>query len=243
MAMYQAANPSSWLQPEYVDGDKDASTFWIPKGATLDTNWPLPPFWRTEDTFHTSETVRWTYTFGHAYPETQFWKFATEEDYQNDVKETIQKLYSSSVRATLTDAIAKGGRLNDVVDDDKTFIDWSIETTASAVEMPTSFTVEFSLVEDPPSNQTTRVGMWVRMTTADRKDNGWGEQQAAHEADVDTTKDKTMINHQSLTSSLLDQIKDEKLRTLEPDAVVPYLKNHLTWNVYAVRRPLPYPLM
>ena len=236
MALYQAANPNSWLQPEYVDGDKDASTFWIPKGVTIDTKWPLPPFWKGENTLYTSEDVRWTPGFGYAYPETQYWKFPTEDQWRNDVRGTIQKLYSNSVRMTLTAALNSGDTLFQLPMDDSTFLDWSIETSISIAKMPKSFKVEFSLKGDSPTDQETRIGMWVRMTSADQEESESRDEQAAYEADIRNTAHRSLSNHQSLTSGLLDRIKDGRLQSLNPDAVIPYIKDHLAWNVYAVRR-------
>jgi tyrosinase len=45
----------------------------------------------------------------------------------------------------------------------------------------------------------------------------------------------------SLTASLLDEVTAGRLRSLEPEDVVPYLKEKLSWTVISVRiSPLYY---
>ena len=78
MALYLAANPNTWVQPEYVDGNDNVGNFWIPRGATVDALWGLPPFWKNGTTFYSSEDIRHTDILGYAYPETQHWTFPSE---------------------------------------------------------------------------------------------------------------------------------------------------------------------
>ena len=238
MALYTIANPNIWLQPESIDANVNRSTFWAPKGTTVDANYGLVPFWKDENTFWTSEQVRNNDVFGYAYPETQYWNFLTDEEWRNDVRGTIQKLYPSSARATFTNAIARGSDLSHLVEEGNTFVDWAIEAKASAKEMPASFKAHFSLVGDFSSDKSIEVGMWARMTTGDHDKGAWKDHQRARREKRHSTMDQSLSNTQSLTSDLLTQIADSKLESLDPTVVVPYLKRHLTWNVFAVHHGL-----
>ena len=233
MALYLAANPNTWIQPEYVDGRDNVGNFWIPRGATIDASWGLPPFWKNGTTFYSSEDVRHADILGYAYPETQHWTFPSEEKWRNHVRGTIQRLYSNSARATLMNSFADTGSLDHIIEQGNVFIDWVIEAKAS-FGMPASFNARFSLVGDLSSDQRTKIGMWARMMTADDEDDSWKTRQAIRKAKRKHSVDPNLTSIQSLTSSLLDRIASGRLRSLEPDVVVPYLKDHLMWEVYAV---------
>lgn len=232
MALYLAANPNAWLQPEYVDGNYNAGNFWIPRGATVDAKWGLPPFWKNDTTFYTSEDVRKTDIFGYAYPETQYWIFSSEEKWRNDVRNTIQRLYSNSARAALTGSFADIDSFGHGSKHGHTFVDWTIVAKAS-IDMPASFNARFFLVGNS-SDRLTEIGMWARMMTEDPRGGVWKARQVTRKANCVRSTEKSLTNIQSLTSSLLDQVMGSQLQSLEPDVVVPYLKNHLRWEVYAV---------
>ncbi|KAF1975697.1 Di-copper centre-containing protein, partial [Bimuria novae-zelandiae CBS 107.79] len=237
MDLYITANPGSWLQPEYVDGIKNFSTFWSPVGTTIDASSGLPPFWKDENTFYTSEDVRRTDIFGYVYPETQYWKFATEEKWRNDVRGTIQRLYPHSARETLMNAMAGGSALTHVLEDGDTFIDWVIEIKASAQEMPASFNAKFFLVGGFSSDESIPVSTWTRLTTQDPETSARKGREAAVAEKRYSTIDHGLSSTLILTSTLLEQVMAGELESLDSDVVVPYLQERLRWKVYAVRRP------
>lgn len=238
MALYTAANPDVYLQPQYVDGQSNSNNFWIPKGATTNADWGLKPFWKDNTGYWTSQDVRNTDIFGYAYPETQYWKFDSDEQWRNDVRGTIEMLYPNSARNTLINAIASGGNLAATIQGDNSFVDWTIEVTASGMEMPSSFSAQFSLVGLFSSDPSTHVGAWTRMMSEDRETGTWVDHQAARKKKRDSTIVRNLSSTLALTSNLLDEVTAGNLGSLDADVVVPYLKAHLTWNVYAVRQPL-----
>ncbi|KAJ4296308.1 hypothetical protein N0V90_006353 [Kalmusia sp. IMI 367209] len=234
LALYTAANPDVWLEPLAVNSVNNIPNFWIPPNAVTDANYPLPPFWKDEQTFYNSEDVRSTDALGYAYPETQHWNFASADDWQNDVRSTIQRLYPNNVQTTLTNAILSGSELSSVVEEGDMFTDWTIEARASVAEMPSTFQAKFSFTGDFSSDESTQVGMWPRMMPESHEPDAWKVRQAERKARRGSTPDQSSSSTIALTSSLLDRIAAGKLENLSPDAVVPYLKNHLTWTVYAV---------
>ncbi|KAL1603686.1 hypothetical protein SLS60_005275 [Paraconiothyrium brasiliense] len=235
MPLYTTANPTAWLQPAAVDGARNQATFWIPPSGTTDANTGLPPFWKNENEFWTSNDAHHTDVFGYAYPGTQYWNFTSDEEWRNSVRGIIQSLYPNSARSTLTNAVANGDTLTHIMDEGNMFMDWVIQVKASAREMPPIFRAMFSLVGDFSSDASTEVGMWMRMIVDGPETSAWKAREAEQNAKRFSTIDQGLTNTIGLTSSLLDQIKAGKLESLDPEAVVPYLNTHLTWVVYAVR--------
>jgi len=232
MALYQAANPNVWLQPENV-GDK--WNFWIPRNSVIDANWPLKPFWKDSQSFWTSNDIRNTEVFGYVYPETQYWNYNSDGEWRDSVKSAIAKLYSPSARAMLTGDLSSDSFAN-VLDGDNTFIDWTINISASSAEMPSTFRAVFALTGDFSSDPSIPVGIWSKLMAEVEGKNTWKAYQAERKATRGTPSGSSMDGTVSLTSSLLALIKEGKLESLEPHAVVPHLQSHLTWNVYAVRQ-------
>lgn len=229
LALYATANPSTWLEPTAVGGSRNWPTFWLPLGGTTDANTGLPPFWKNETDFWNSNDGRNTDVFGYAYPETQYWDFASDDDWRNNVRGLIQSLYPNSARQTLVNAIAKGDSLIQVVDVDSSFTDWVVHSKASASEMPSTFRATFSLVGDFSSDASIEIGMWTRMHV---DGSGSDSVEVRHGRKRSSTSDHSLTRAISLTSSLLDQMTAGQLDSLEPEVVLPYLKSHLTWNVY-----------
>lgn len=123
--------------------------------------------------------------------------------------------------------------LGHIIEQGNAFIDWVLEAKAS-IGMPASFEAKFSLVGEFSSDNSTQIGMWARMMTEDHEGGSWKTLQATRKARRGHSVNRDLTSIQSLTSSLLDRIMSGRLKSLEPDAVVPYLKDHLTWKVYAV---------
>jgi tyrosinase len=171
--------------------------------------------------------------FGYAYPETQYWNFASDEEWRNNVRGIIQSLYPNSARSTLANAVATGNTLAQVVDADS-FTDWMIQIKASPTEMPATFRAMFSLVGDFLSDPSTEIGIWTRMIVDGSESGAWKPRQVERKAKPLRTTDQGLASVIGLTSSLLEQITAGKLESLDPEAVLPYLEAHLTWNVYGV---------
>ena len=89
-AIWQALNPQSYtINKQTPDG-----TFVITANSIETAMTPLAPFNDASGTkYWTSEGVRSTETFNYAYPETQRWKFSSNDDYANSVMSAVQQLY------------------------------------------------------------------------------------------------------------------------------------------------------
>jgi tyrosinase len=86
-------NPTSYA----IDKPSGEGTFSIQSGTQETSKTPLAPFNdATGKTFWDSDGARYTTTFNYAYPETQQWKFPTQQQYQNSVLAAVQKLYGAT---------------------------------------------------------------------------------------------------------------------------------------------------
>lgn len=210
-------------------------TFWIPANATTDASYGLPPFWKNENEFWTSNDAYRTDALGYAYPETQYWNFPSDEEWRNNVKGLIESLYPNSARTTLVNAIATGNTLKHTVDQNSTFTDWVIQVKASVTKMPSTFKAMFSLVGDFSSDEPTEVGVWMRAAMDGSEPGASSIHQIQRKAQRPSTVDDGLSRAIGITSPLLEAITAGKLENLDPEVVIPYLQTHLTWNVYAVR--------
>jgi tyrosinase len=89
-SIWQALNPQSYtINKQTPDG-----TFVITADSIETATTPLAPFNDASGSkYWNSEGVRQTETFNYAYPETQKWKFASDNDYANSVMTAVQQLY------------------------------------------------------------------------------------------------------------------------------------------------------
>lgn len=233
-ALYQAVHADRWIEPSNV---RNSGNFWIPNNATVDAAWQLQPFWKDSRTFYSSNDIRDTAVFNYAYPETQPWNYASEADWQAAVNASISQLYSPSVRSILKGGTAASGTDLARVLRDETFMDWTITTKASSLDMPSTFRIVFSLDGDPPSSNGTHVGEWTKVGPSKHDSQDWKARLADRKTKGLKPADQDMDGAVSLTSSLLDQIIAGKLGSLDPIDIVPYLRLHLTWQMFAVRFP------
>lgn len=243
-ALYQAAHPNLIFEAQNIGNNGNV---FLADGETVDADTPLLPFRKPDGggAFWTANEVAKTETFGYAYPETL--KNITklndeaeteeyeEEDEGNDednwftrsVTTSIVQLYSSSARAMLTTSHATGGTStssSSLLAADGTFTDWCISTSALTHLLPLTFVVRFSFVGDFSSDKPVDVGSWVNAMPSSH------EASRKRAAVVEQMYNSSV----SLTSALLDQVREGKLRSLGDGDVVPYLKRALSWNVVAV---------
>lgn len=91
LAIWQALNKDTWWKSfEVLDR----------AGKVIKTVTPqddLPPFRRNEKgDFHNSDTSRDTTAFGYVYPETQSWKYDSEEEYEAAIRTALDALYGTA---------------------------------------------------------------------------------------------------------------------------------------------------
>ena len=219
--MYQAAHPSIYFTGENIG---NTGNVWLESDAKVDANTELLPFRKKSGGFWTTNDVRNTTTLGYAYPETLRKGSTSEEEHADAVSAAVTQLYGSSARSRLkVQHVAAGG--HEVLANDGTFTDWTINTQAFSHRLPGSFVVRFSLVGDFSSDQVVDVGSWVKLMPSDHGN---------HMHKRASTLQKTYEGSICLTAPLLDQIAAGKLGSLEAKDVVPFLKDKLTWKVLNV---------
>jgi hypothetical protein len=91
MAIWQALNKDAWWKSFDVRGKN---------GNVIKTVTPqddLAPFRRNEKgDYHNANTGRQTTEFGYVYPETQAWKYGSDEEYEAAIRTTLDALYGSA---------------------------------------------------------------------------------------------------------------------------------------------------
>lgn len=91
MAIWQALNKDAWWKSFDVLNRA---------GKVIKTVTPqddLAPFRRNEKgEYHNADTSRYTTTFGYVYPETQSWKYSSDEEYEDAIRTALDVLYGSA---------------------------------------------------------------------------------------------------------------------------------------------------
>lgn len=90
--MWQVINPKTYVTQQPAS----QGTVTTQQGETETINTSLTPFWKNQNAFYTSADVVSTELFGYAYPETQRWKFDTDENYEASVRSAFATLYGAS---------------------------------------------------------------------------------------------------------------------------------------------------
>jgi tyrosinase len=230
LALFQALQPESWLEP----ADSGSGGLWAPTHATIDANWGLQPFWKDEQSFYTSYDVRNTAVFGYAYPETQSWDYASEDDWRRAVTAYIAQTYPTRARTMLTEngAQSAGGLAHLLTN--STFTDWSIVITASTEELPGTFRVEFVFTDSTSTDADAPVvGQWMQLMPMGTNKH-WKTSREGRKIKRFSALEVTRNGTVSLTTGLLDQVMAGQLAGLNAEAVVPYLMEHLAWRVTGV---------
>jgi tyrosinase len=229
--MWQVVHPDLWMVPESIGL---TGNFVLEDNQVVDGNTPLSPFWKSSDSFWTSNDVRDTTILGYAYPETQSWIYASNAIYQRAVNTTISQSYSASARAMLTaDGSGVTGNAQHI-NIDNSFTDWTINLEAVSSTIPSSFLVHFSFVGDFSSDSVKDVGMWTVLMV-----NTTGNQPEAEKIKRTITPEKKLEGSVSLTANLLDYVAAGMLKSLEAQDVVPFLRDKLTWMVWVSSTLLP----
>jgi tyrosinase len=91
MAIWQALNKDAWWKSFEVRNDQ---------GKVIKTVTPhddLMPFRRNEKgEYHNADTSRYTTEFGYVYPETQEWKYESDEEYEAAIRTALDALYGTA---------------------------------------------------------------------------------------------------------------------------------------------------
>ncbi|RMZ66918.1 tyrosinase [Pyrenophora seminiperda CCB06] len=220
LALYQAAHPDSWMETSNIGSHGNV---YLEDYQEINGDTDLLPFRKTPNEFWSPNACRNTTVLGYAYPETQRWMYTSDEAYQNAVTSVISSLYGGQARSQLMalGATALGEMLSGK---NNTFTDWIIQTHALSSKLPSTFIVRFSLIGVFQSDPSTDIGSWMMLMPDDKHD--------AQTSQNRNISEKVLNGTTSITSHLIDAINAGKLSSLNPDDVVPYLRDYLTWNIF-----------
>ena len=211
-ALWQTANPDKFMTPA---SSGSMGTFAIPDNIDLTEDTPLAPFWNGPSTFWTTRQLRYTETLGYAYPESQRGNL-TDAELMAQARTAIVKLYSPFARGALSPRLVV--KRQDVQTDlsflsrNGTYTDWTIRASAVGCF---AFNMRVSL-RNPVATWSVLISGDMGSTAATRS---------------------TVSAVIPLTSVLLGEIQCKELASLNPEDVVPYLKQYLSWEVYNVGQP------
>ncbi|KAL6703737.1 hypothetical protein ACN47E_009118 [Coniothyrium glycines] len=220
MAIYQAAHPERWMEPTSVGTHGNV---FLEDHDVVDANTALLPFRKASGSFWTSNDCRDHTVFGYTYPELQRWRYASDSEYQSAVRRYIAQYYSGGVRGLFAAQQQAATNAHSLLTVNRTFVDWTIETAVIASAVPPTFVVQFFFVS---GQRKTNVGTWMKLMPSDTT-------HGAHQKPVDTramAKEQDMSGTVSLTAQLVQRF-GHGLASLEPKDVVPFLFDHLTWEV------------
>ena len=171
--------------------------------------------------------MRNTTALGYAYPETQHWNFATEEEYRASVNATIARLYSASVRQRLAGAPA-GSTVAGIASAEGVFLDWAVRCSVAPMQFPATFRVQVLLADGDSEDDFVEVGSWT-VLGPQREDEGEVGEEAVAEL-----VEKSTVGYVGLTGVLMDFVERGLLEGLEVMEVLILLSGSLEWRVFGV---------
>jgi tyrosinase len=148
--LWQALNPAKWISPEpaswtFTDNANNAKD-------TSDTG--LTPFSRSTAGNHwTSNTARYTASFGYTYPEINDWS-QTAAQLKTAVTKSINTLYGPGSKNTKRHAHAHARRQIDGINGEAATHQWFISIEIQKKAVPTGCTV-YAFLGTPPTDETT----------------------------------------------------------------------------------------
>ena len=195
----------------------------------VDGDTPLLPFYRDQGTFWTTNDIMDWRRFGYDYSDTQG-KSTTQ------AQATVARLFSGNARQMLAAGQTRGFELHSIPDsNDSIYKDWNIVAAAAPLHLPPTFLVQFSLAGNSSSDTSTNIGMWSKLMPEGHnmhKRALYANEKPMKQVDA---ADMTLHGTISLTTSLLDHVEANTLKSLDEKDVVPFLKKKLSWKLYSVR--------
>ncbi|EUC39496.1 hypothetical protein COCMIDRAFT_31327, partial [Bipolaris oryzae ATCC 44560] len=216
--LYTLSHPTTWQLPSNISTN---SNLFLADNTLIDASTPLLPFRRTPDAFWSINECRDTAVLSYAYPETQRWKFASDESFAAHVEGEVARLYGGRVREQAVQKVvveeeeeqssAFGGLLQR---NGGRYTDWVVETRVRGGAVRGTFRVQFSLGE-------MDAGAWMVLMPAVRRDEVLGGK----------GEGKEMVGTTSLTGLLVECVNNGTLGGLDEEVVLPFLQGRLRWWV------------
>lgn len=142
-------------------------------------------------------------------------------------------LYSHSAKDMLISQPVSANS-HKLLSQDRTYTEWAISVKASTSQLPPTFVARFYFSGDSPSVGSIDVGSWMRLMPS-------SHQQSSDAMKHAPSREATIQSQISITSELLDQVFAGKLKSLEANEIVPFLKGNLYWKVLSVCNIIPSP--
>lgn len=218
------------MEPFTLSGN---SNVFLEEGQTVDENTELLPFRKPSGEFWTTKDCWDHKVLGYAYPETQHWNFATDEEYRASVEAIITNLYGATGTEEFFSRQAVPGGLA-FMNPVGTFTEWTIEMQAYPRQLPKNFMLKFSFIGDFSSDPSIDVGRWMRLMPSHHDSKLVGPRKNRRVHKRATTLEQTFEGTITLTSHLLAQIRAGKLKSLNAEDVESFLRDKLTWKLYSV---------
>jgi tyrosinase len=219
-AMYQAMYPDIYFTTQNVGTNGNV---WIENDSDVDVDTALLPFRKATGEYWTTSDVRSTTTFNYAYVDTFKPHNVSDTEHIDAVKATVARLYGSSARAMLTAQLASAGSecLSTGVSN---FTDWTIRAS-TLTSGPPAFVVHFRLRGNGPG-QSGRVDVGTLMKLMSM----------SHDTTPrpDPIPKESYEGSVSLTATLVDQITDGRLRSLNEADVITFLNEYLDATITTV---------
>lgn len=246
IAMWQALNPTSWVQP-MVSGE---TTFTSLKGTVQTSASPLAPFLASADgTFWTSDTARTTDVFGYIYKDVG--SFAQFNDtLRQALTQKINTLYgpSSAIGLRARHVGRSKSRKSDIVPSLPGFqlssltpaadqaihhghyTEWVANVQVKSGALTATFFLHFFLGE--PSDN---VHEW------ELTDNHVGSVPIFTMRHGSSPSESSISGSLPLTTTLMKMLGNGNIQDLSPSSVVPFLREHLTMRISSINEDIVEP--
>lgn len=220
VAIWQAIHPYTYIKPKA----STITTYYVPVGTIQDENSPLAPFHKNgEGGFYTGQTVRRLKTFGYSYPELVYWSKTGSDvlSLQKEVISTVNGLYHPKY-AMINEELngAEANKLNLYLPTGSSLgadWEWKFELNINQAQIETPMAVYFfnsnhSLASGSVRMKNGRFIIGPKVFLLPKTEEKMATPFSSSSASV------------PLTQTLLS------LGSLEPDMVLPWIKNNILWR-------------
>ncbi|KAF9477267.1 tyrosinase [Pholiota conissans] len=221
LSIWAALNPGIWVTP----GDSADGTVSIAAGTTIDAQTPLAPFWHNSTTFWTSAELQNTFKFGYTYPDFCGLDMYNAKAVKSALSRRVNTLYGSTTAPAPGPGVptpappSDGGSCPNFG-----AWDWAVRVHVKKYDVGMSFAVLFFLGDvaaDPAS--------WSASDACIGRQYVLVNSNPENCANCQTQSDVVLEGFVHLNDGL-----QRYLRTVDPEKVAPYLRDHLQWRVQKI---------
>lgn len=241
-ALWQGLNPDKWFKESKVN-QFFQETIGLPKDSPITPQTPLRPFHKdTKGTVITPEDVRYTYSYGYAYPELQTWKYKPSNydnvEFAKQLRKTVNELYGVSRKAFLE----AGSELKGVESSDlfTKALDFSFSIRFRKYAFGGEpFWVRLFLSMDGKNQSSCSDFITEVYNFSQSPEDGSGKL-ACSNCKSNQKKNITSTANISITPVLINLLKAGKdLASLAKDDVLKFLQKRVYWRVFKGNQEVP----